>query len=171
MLRINPVIFLFFFSGILLFNRANGQTENSISKVKFNAAYFELGGNGLLISVNYERQLLRKIDFRGRIGVGLYGKDMTIPIGIDYNLKLSRHSFIDFGFGITYTKAVADFYVITERNRYGLAEKKDFYLIPIPSAQYKYIRSSGFLFKAGVFLPIRDFGPVPYIGVSIGQIF
>ncbi len=170
MLRIIPAIFLFSFILLPIMVRAQSDA-NIVQEGKSNAVFLELGGNGLMISGNYERRLLRKIDFRGRIGVGAYGTHFTIPIGIDYNLKLSHHSFIDFGFGITYTKAVADFYVITERNRNGPAETKDFYLIPIPGAQYKYISNSGFLLKAGVFLPIRDFGPIPYIGVSIGHSF
>lgn len=140
---------------------------------KFNAVYAELGGNGLLVSVQYERRLFSKIDLHARIGAGIYGEDknLTVPVGLDYNLCLDKlHQFVDFGFGITCTKAVVDLYATVERKEPNY-KPKDYFLIPIPSVQYKYAGKRGFLFKGGLFFPIRDFGVLPYIGLSFGKCF
>lgn len=168
-MRFNFRIFLL---STLFFNfqKSWGQKNN----YRPNALFAEFGGNGLLVSAHYERRLLKKIDLNARIGIGKYGTDKftTIPFGVDYNLPIGKknNSFVDFGFGLTYTKAIVDLYVIVER-RALTAAPKDYYLIPIPSVQYKYAGKHGFLFKTGLFFPIRDIGVIPYIGFSFGACF
>ena len=63
---------LFTFCLLNLINKANGQT-----KTKLNTVYFELGGNGLFTSINYERQLLKSTSLDFHIGTGIYGVTPT----------------------------------------------------------------------------------------------
>src|SRR5688572_2451148 len=61
------------------------------STFKKNDIYLEAGGNGLLSSVNYERQLTKQPGLGARIGMGFYSENafyLTIPVGINYLFKL-----------------------------------------------------------------------------------
>jgi hypothetical protein len=105
---------------------------------KRNEVFIELLGNGLLGSINYERQLGKKPGFGIRAGAGLYGTDthMTIPVGVNYLIKLRNdYSFLDLGFGATFTKTDGFFYAITKLSD-GYIRKKDYvYLIPSVGAR------------------------------------
>ena len=76
---------------------------------KRNTFYGELGGNGVWLSANYERQLSRKPGFGVHVGLGYASSDEkftpSIPIGVNYLIALgNQKSFIDAGVGITWVE-------------------------------------------------------------------
>lgn len=136
-----------------------------------NALYAELGGNGLLVSLHFEKQVFKNLNINA--GLGIYGKSKsyTIPIGLDYNLPFGkkRTSYVDFGMGLTYCNTLVDLYAIVDKK--PTYQSRNYSVIPTPSIQYKFIGQKGFLFKSGLFLPILEIGPLPYIGFSFGYAF
>ena len=71
-----------------------------------NDVYFELLGNGIGASLNYERQLQAKPGFGVRVGIGYFSGDekfrVSIPIGVNYLFRLgSDKSFLEAGVGGT----------------------------------------------------------------------
>lgn len=90
---------------------AFGQTENNETRKIRNAIYVEALGNGLLGSVNYERQLSRNPYFTARVGVGFYTEGnfyLTIPISLQYLIDLKKNNFIETGVGYTWAQYGAD---------------------------------------------------------------
>ncbi len=68
--------------------------------------YFELGGPGILYSVNYDGRFSKKeTGFGGRIGIGIVSVDQqtfsAIPIGVNY-LFGSEGKFFEVGSGISF---------------------------------------------------------------------
>lgn len=62
--------------------------------------FVEAAGNGILISINYERIIFNKIGLRTGVGtIGIYG--LTIPAMINYYFGSNRQ--LELGFGIVYT--------------------------------------------------------------------
>jgi len=93
--------------------------------VKKNEIFAELGGNGLLGSVNYYRQFGEKPGFGARVGAGVSGTEasLTIPVGVNYLIrKIGNHSFLDLGLGATFTKASVYMYSAAKRPE-GYVEK------------------------------------------------
>ena len=88
-------LFIFCLQGLI--TKVNGQTKN-----KLNTVYFELGGNALFASINYEKQLFKSTRLNFHIGTGIYGLKptyLTIPFGINYLFRLNKsNSYIDLGF-------------------------------------------------------------------------
>jgi hypothetical protein len=69
---------------------------------KKNTFYGELGGNGVFLSANYERQLGNKPGFGLHIGIGICDIKPFIPFGATYLLDLGNNkSFLEAGAGIT----------------------------------------------------------------------
>jgi hypothetical protein len=74
-----------------------------------NDIYGELFGNGMSVSVNYERQTGKKPGLGLRIGLGYASGDqkfrVSIPVGINYLFDLGNHkSFIETGLGVTWAE-------------------------------------------------------------------
>jgi hypothetical protein len=65
-------------ASLLIFNKPAG------AQLKKNGVYTELGGASLLAGVNYERKLLRKYNLYATGGLGVYGKYLTVPMGMRY---------------------------------------------------------------------------------------
>jgi hypothetical protein len=64
--------------------------------------YAELAGNGLVLSANYEKQILTKPGLGLHIGIGLGGDLPMIPTGVVYLFPLKKsNSFIEAGAGVT----------------------------------------------------------------------
>ena len=57
---------------------------------KRNTGYFEIGGNGLVLSLNYERQITSKPGLGLHAGVGLAGDKPSFPLGAKSLLDLSK---------------------------------------------------------------------------------
>ncbi|MEQ1678187.1 MAG: hypothetical protein ABL876_15890 [Chitinophagaceae bacterium] len=70
---------------------------------KRNTLYAEIGGNGVVLSANYERQLSNKPGLAYHIGVGVGYNKPSVPMGIKYLLELGKgqRSFIETGVGVT----------------------------------------------------------------------
>ena len=88
-------------------------SQLSFSQQHFNQneLYVEMFGTPIsIVSVNYERQLQSSPGFGLRAGIGYYGPGVddnifSIPIGINYLVRLKHHkrSFIQFATGVTWS--------------------------------------------------------------------
>src|SRR6185436_9132251 len=69
---------------------------------KRNIFYFEMLGNGLVLSLNYERQITNKPGLGFHAGVALAGDKPAFPLGAKYLFDLSKQrSFLEVGAGVT----------------------------------------------------------------------
>ena len=157
---------LFLLASILLIS------ISSIAQKTNNAVYLQIGGNGMLGSFNYERSLMKKIPLRAHVGIGIYGsreQNMTIPIGVNYLLKLGQKgNFIDVGLGCTYTKADVQLYIIVDRRGNYI---NDHFFNFVPSISYRKQTPHKFLFKAGITPIINQYGVIPFVGFTFGKLF
>ena len=146
-------------------HKANGQP-------KPNTVYFELGGNGLFTSINYERQLLKNTRLNFHIGAGIYGVQptyLTIPFGINYLYKLNNStSYIDLGFGATYSKADVILYASIKRNP-GYIQTNFWNFIP--SIGFRKFLKSNWLYRFALTPVINHNDFLPFLGFSIGKRF
>jgi hypothetical protein len=115
---------------------------NAQSPERKNSAYFLVLGNGLILSVNYERQISNKPILNFQIGAGLGGAKPNIPLGLNYLLPLySRHSFMEAG--------VAG--VLAERDMFNgegsYVGGSPYTVAFVPQIGYRYHGHKGFLFK------------------------
>jgi hypothetical protein len=113
---------------------------------KKNTAYLQLWGNGLLLSVNYERQLTATPGLNAQIGIGLGNYKPVIPIGLNYLFNINNQkSFIEIGAAAVLTERdnlYNDFiFETTEPTR------KEYTTAFVPSMGYRYQSSKGFICK------------------------
>jgi hypothetical protein len=139
-----------------------------------NNIYLELGGNGPLYSLNYERQLTKQPGFGIRVGAGFYSTDpykVTVPVGVNYLFNLYENSvLLDIGFGVTYSKADVKLYAMVKRNDpYSYINTN--YFNYIPSAGIRFHTHRNFLWRISLAPVINDYGLLPWIGVSFGKMF
>ena len=157
--------FLLYFIFLTSFAIGQNQTQNNI--------YFQLGGNGLFLSMNYERPIIEKANIYGHVGVGMYGIQptyLTIPFGFNYLLKLKRaNNFIEFGIGATYTKAIVKLFAIVETEEN--TPTKVHYFNFIPSISYRWHTKGDFMYKIGATPIFNQYDAFPFFGFSIGKLF
>ena len=134
---------------------------------KRNAFYGELGGNGLGLSVNYERQIWDKPGLGWHMGIGLGSDKPSIPLGAKYLFGLGgQKSFIETGLGITLTgQDLLDdkyFFNNTGDNPYGVAF--------IPSLGYRHHHKRYGLMWSVNYTPFfsRYRNMLLYYGIAIG---
>jgi len=146
----------------------NGQTIP-----KSNTVYFELGGNALFTSLNYERQLLKNTRLNFHIGTGIYGMNpayLTIPFGVNYLFKSNYPtSYIDLGVGATYSKADVKLYEIVDNKNPNY--KNTNYWNGVLSIGYRKLTKRNLMYRIS-FTPVinhNDF--FPFFGFSIGKSF
>lgn len=161
----NILVMIFFCFTLVSF----GQEKKSNSGIRKNAVYFELGGNGGLYSINYDRIVLsgKRTHLSLRGGLSIAHFTYLVPIEINA-LFGKRNSFFELGMGET---------LDLNKNRAGGRLSFDHFL-PFMRFGYrlqKKINEGGFLLRAG-FTPtlILDEGhlhPVPFAGVSLGYAF
>ena len=154
---------------MLAINRnAEGQ-----SKSKPNILYVELGGNGLLTSINYERQLLKTRRLNFHIGTGIYGNEttyLTIPFGINYLIDLDdSESYVDIGLGATYSKADVTLYTSVKRS--NLNYTNTHYWAFIPNVGYRKYTKRNMMYRFSLTPVINQYGFLPYVGISVGKRF
>ena len=136
---------------------------------KRNDIYLEAGGNGLFASVNYERQLTKQPGLGFRFGVGFYSENafyLTIPVGINYLFKLKNDkSFIDAGIGATWTRI--------DGNLFGDLKNSnsDHFVNFVPSLGYRRHTDKNLMWRISVTPITNKYGPVPWLGLSIGKRF
>jgi hypothetical protein len=90
---------------------AFAQQEKSGTNSLKNTVYIEALGNGMLGSLNYERQLLRNPYLTGRLGIGFYLESnfyLSIPVSLHYLIELRNNNFIESGIGFTWAQYGAD---------------------------------------------------------------
>jgi hypothetical protein len=156
-----PIVFIF----LVLF--AKSQTTNKNN----NAAYLELGGNGLLGSINYERQFLKNAPLNFHIGAGTLGTNssLTIPFGLRYVLKLkNKNKFFDAGFGLTYTKADVRLYVIYE---YRNGDPPVWKFNMLPNIGFRHCFKNNTMLRLSLVSVINQHGVIPYAGIAFGVRF
>jgi hypothetical protein len=140
---------------------------------KKNEIFLELGGNGLVGSVNYARQLTKKPGLELRAGLGAYGAKpyLTIPVSLNYLIGLGgQHSFLNVGIGATYTKAD-----VTYGLRYELAEgaiyRKSEAVSFVPSFGYRYYTTKDFSWRINFTPVINRHAFFPIFGIGAGKRF
>ena len=129
-----------------------------------NALYFELGGPGVLYTVNYERAFG---DFSARIGAGyfqvdvLFGADvkwLSVPVTLNYlGIESNGHA-LELGAGMTF---------------YRLNDDHGAYAIGTAVAGYRYTSRGGFLFRAGgaVLFDFESHDAMPVPHLAFGAAF
>ncbi len=131
---------------------------------KRNTAYFEMLGNGLVLSLSYERQLSNKPGFGLHAGVGLAGEKPSFPVGVKYLFDLGRErSFLEVGAGVTL--AEQDMWEENLNQPKADPYKAGF----IPSVGYRHHAPKGFMWRVNytpVFNKYRN--ELFYFGVSLG---
>ena len=141
-------------------------------EIRKNEIFIEVLGNGLLGSVNYERQFGKKQGLGVRAGLGLYGIDshITIPVGVIYSIRLnSDYFFLDVGFGATYTKTDGFFYAVTKLPD-GYVRKKEFVYL-IPSVGVRAYTTKNYVGRINITPFITESGLMPSIGIGYGKRF
>lgn len=146
---------------------------NSQSNFKRNSIYVEVGGNGLLTSFNYDKQLTKKPGLGFRIGAGFYSPkpfQLTIPVGINYLYKLKNdNSYMEFGLGATWTKADVELYIIAEHR--DVNYKNTHYLNVLPSMGYRRHTKKSFMWRLSLTPIINQYGFIPFLGIAAGKLF
>jgi len=128
---------------------------------KQNDIYLEVGGNGIVASLNYERQLSKQPGLGFRTGVGIVPMvGVSVPAGINYLIKTkNENSFIETAFGVTY--------LISDEKKSDKIEQINF----VPSVGYRRHTKKNNLFRVN-FTPIFNNSFVfPVVGLSFGKRF
>src|SRR5688572_16844323 len=140
---------------------------------KRNDIYFEFLGNGILASINYERQLTSKPGLGLRAGLGYYSGDdkfrVTIPLGVNYLLMLTKNkSFLEAGIGGTWSGAAG----LKDDTPTGGRDYSERIWSLVPSFGYRGITNSTFMWRAS-YTPIINKYKVlwQWFGISIGKRF
>ena len=137
-----------------------------------NGIYLQLGGNGILGSINYERSILQKPLLKAFVGLGVYGineKKLTIPVGINYLLPIYKNNvFLEAGVGATYTKAEMRMYIIVDRKTPYVNDK---FINPVFNAGIRFQTKKSFLYKANITPVLSQYGIIPHIGFTFGKLF
>ena len=141
---------------------------------KKNEIFLELGGNGLVGSLNYARQLTKNPGLELRVGLGAYGADktfLTIPVGLNYLIGLGgQHSFLSAGIGATYTKADVTFGVRPEYTE-GYVARRSTPINFVGNLGYRYCTSKDFSWKINFTPVINRYGFFPVFGLGFGRRF
>ena len=131
---------------------------------KRNTVYFEIGGNGLVLSLNYERQITNKPGLGFHAGIALAGDKPAFPLGAKYLFDLGKQkSFLEVGAGVTI--AELDMWKANYNQSYENPYKAGF----IPSIGYRHHSPKGFMWRINytpVFNKYRT--ELVFFGVSVG---
>jgi hypothetical protein len=143
----------------------------SQSTFKRNDLYFELIGNGIGASLNYERQLGDKPGAGVRVGLGYFSGDekfrFSFPFGIHYLFQLKKDkSFIDAGLGATYS-ATAGMKLFEQ----GLPDYEEHIWSFVPSVGYRHHTKANFLWRISLTPIMNKYRLLPFPGLSIGKRF
>jgi hypothetical protein len=142
--------------------------QYSLATPKQNQLYLELGGNGLIYSINYERFLSENFTIRGGFGItpGFFfveGTFIDIPVTASYLIG-SERSKLEMGLGATFLAS-------SNVEVFGLDSGDQSLIILTGIVGYRYTSPSGFVFRI-FFTPLYssegDPPFVPYFGLSFG---
>lgn len=122
--------------------------KNVITDRPPQAIYFLIGGSGPILSVNYDRRFLKKVNGSGfSVGLGFFGESgisiFSVPVSINYLLGRNSH-FFELAGGTTFVSAtVTDFFDNGSSSGSGFI----FHL----NAGYRYQPTrGGFFFRGGI---------------------
>ena len=93
----------FIIINIVIIHLLYSKNKASYSAKSLSSIYFDFGGQSFIGSVNYDRKIYTNI-FSLHIGIGAlipYSPHYTIPLGINYLIKLETYKYIEIGTGIT----------------------------------------------------------------------
>lgn len=168
-LRKLVLIFWLTCSVLLGFSQEDTLTETRAK----NSIYLELGGNGFIYSINYERVVLNlkpNIDILLRGGFEYIPRNFIFPepnepvvvvpfeVGI---LKGNNGNFFELGGGISFGKSF-----------YNNGLWKDWGMIGVARIGYRRVKENGSIFRIG-FVPLFEGqdGTYPWLGISFGKSF
>lgn len=156
---------------LLLVNACFGQ------RAQKNAVYVELGGNGTLYSVNYEREF--KTQWVGRIGISYYDNYLNIPVMFGRYFGEGKHHF-EVTAGITCIVDNTNDGVYYYHGSFQESGSRTHILLTAFAGYRFQKQDKNFLFKAG-FTPfysphdsrdkINTGWFLPWVGVSFGYRF
>jgi hypothetical protein len=167
MKKIFTLLFILFTNCTLLFAQ---------EKIKPNAIYFQALGNGLLASVNYERQLFNTPKIVAHAGIGIHGNDpkatTSIPVGLKYLIPLKKGmESIQVGFGATHSKNLVTLYTSLPKYSNGVMPKNKYFNY-FPSIGFRSVSKNNFLFCIDAMLLFNNIhNGLPYLGISFGKKF
>lgn len=163
-------VILLILSAFFLTDQAQAQQTIDSGTGRAQNVFVELGGQGLLFTVNYDTRFSKKRNgIGGRVGIGYLAADgdhlTTIPVGLNYLLGKGKN-FFEVGLGATYIGAGGNSdSILFDENTSNVVGTMSFSyrLQPI---------ESGFSLRAG-FTPIfnGDFFVPYYAGISLGYTF
>jgi hypothetical protein len=159
---------LFMLSTCFILASHGGIAQDSLRMLNKNAVLFELGGNGLMFSLSYERMFYQKNDIRlcGRIGPGIFPSNLFNKFRTDIlffpfveaNLLVGRSTeFFETGLGFTYDGLSYNYHYHPgdgSHHDYQYHRNLFFYRLG-----YRYQGERGFMFRAAA-TPIFFFEPV-----------
>jgi hypothetical protein len=139
---------------------------------KRNDLYFELFGNGIYASVNYEKQLTSKPGFGLRAGIGYFSGDeklrVSVPIGVHYLFKLrNEKSFLDAGVGGTWSGAAG----LKHDELSGVRDYSEHIVSLVPGIGYRRHTKGNVMWRTNFMMIINKYIVVPYLGLSLGKRF
>jgi len=134
---------------------------------KRNTLYGEIMGNGIILSVNYEKQLSDKPGFGLHFGVGLAGDKPSFPFGAKYLFQLGKQrSFLELGAGVTLMER--DMWKTNWTNVNG-AKRNSYGPGFISSIGYRYHAPNGFMLRINYTPVFNKYRIEPlFFGVSVG---
>ncbi len=145
----------------------------SQTSLKKNTLFAEVGGNGLLFSGNYERQITKFPEYRFRLGIGCYSTDPlpTYILGLNYVRKIGvRNTFLDAGLGATYVdKNVSLYWIVEHQNNTNFENES--HLSFIPNIGFRWVFSNNLMWRVSFTPIINQNGFIPYLGFSFGYQF
>ena len=126
--------------------------------------YSEIGGSGIVLSANYERQTGNKPGLGLHIGAGLGNHKPIIPFGVNYLFALkNKKSFIEGGAGIAL--AEEDIWETKSISYDDTPYKPAF----IPSIGYRHHTEYGLMWRINYTPVFSRYRNIPlYAGISVG---
>jgi hypothetical protein len=130
-------------------------------------------GNGLLGSINYERQFGERPSLGFRAGLGIYVREpgLTVPIGLNYLINITHNSlFLDLGVGATYASySDGSLYVYVKRQLPYKPKTKFLYIMS--TLGLKIVTKANFVWRVNLGAVRTDVGVLPQLGFGFGKRF
>ena len=129
-----------------------------------NTVFGEIGGNGMILSLNFEHQTGTKPGLGWHAGIGLGGDNPAFPLGLTYLVNLGdSKSFLDAGAGINLLEKK----MLEGKNTN--ADKNPYKAAYVPSLGYRHQTHYGLMWRINyspVFSKYRSWPA--YFGVAAG---
>jgi hypothetical protein len=153
--------------GWLILFQCSADAQTSTANFKQNHLYLELGGNGLIYSINYERLLSENFTLRGGFGITpgiifVEGTFIHIPVTASYLIG-SKTSKLELGLGATY-------FAGEDTELFGLDAGDQSLIILTGIVGYRYTSPSGFVLRV-LFTPLYNSEEDSYFYPSFGLSF